>query len=164
MARIKNKKGQGQRRSGSVNRILQTKRASYGSGSTTSTSLSETHYSNQAGPSRPVPTVPNSPKAPPRNFAKKSTAKLISSSSPTHRQQINPPQRNSNIARKNADPRRGVGNKQIRRYRPGTIALREIRRYQKSTELLIRHLPFQRLVSFKVFYRILKNLMIFINF
>ena len=29
------------------------------------------------------------------------------------------------------------------RYRPGTVALREIRRYQKSTELLIRKLPFQ---------------------
>lgn len=33
-----------------------------------------------------------------------------------------------------------------RRYRPGTQALREIRKYQKSTELLIRKLPFQRLV------------------
>ena len=32
------------------------------------------------------------------------------------------------------------------RSRPGTVALREIRRYQKSTELLIRKLPFQRLV------------------
>jgi histone H3 len=32
------------------------------------------------------------------------------------------------------------------RFRPGTVALREIRRYQKSTELLIRKLPFQRLV------------------
>uniref|UniRef100_A0A8C7K5S6 Core Histone H2A/H2B/H3 domain-containing protein n=1 Tax=Oncorhynchus kisutch TaxID=8019 RepID=A0A8C7K5S6_ONCKI len=32
------------------------------------------------------------------------------------------------------------------RYRPGTVALREIRRYQKSTELLIRKLPFQRLL------------------
>ncbi|KAK3753683.1 hypothetical protein QZH41_003320 [Actinostola sp. cb2023] len=30
--------------------------------------------------------------------------------------------------------------------RPGTVALREIRRYQKSTELFIRKLPFQRLV------------------
>ena len=30
-------------------------------------------------------------------------------------------------------------------YRPGTVALREIRRYQKSTDLLIRKLPFQRL-------------------
>lgn len=33
------------------------------------------------------------------------------------------------------------------RYRPGTVALREIRRYQKSSELLIRKLPFQRLVK-----------------
>lgn len=33
-----------------------------------------------------------------------------------------------------------------RRYKPGTVALREIRKYQKSTELLIRRLPFQRLV------------------
>ncbi|KAL9939510.1 hypothetical protein V8E36_001327 [Tilletia maclaganii] len=32
------------------------------------------------------------------------------------------------------------------RYKPGTVALREIRRYQKSTELLIRKMPFQRLV------------------
>ena len=33
------------------------------------------------------------------------------------------------------------------RYKPGTVALREIRRYQKSTELLIPKLPFQRLVK-----------------
>eukprot|EP00798_Chlamydomonas_sp_ICE-L_P024409 gene24409-biopygen18889 len=32
------------------------------------------------------------------------------------------------------------------RYRPGTVALREIRKYQKSTDLLIRKLPFARLV------------------
>ena len=32
-----------------------------------------------------------------------------------------------------------------RRYRPGTLAQKEIRRYQKSTDLLIRKLPFQRL-------------------
>ena len=36
--------------------------------------------------------------------------------------------------------------KKPHRYRPGTVALREIRRYQKSTELLIRKLPFQQLV------------------
>ncbi len=36
--------------------------------------------------------------------------------------------------------------KKHRRFRPGTVSLREIRRYQKSTELLIRKLPFQRLV------------------
>lgn len=33
-----------------------------------------------------------------------------------------------------------------RRYRPGTVALRDIRRYQKSTDLLIKKMPFQRLV------------------
>ena len=38
------------------------------------------------------------------------------------------------------------GMKKPHKYRPGTVALREIRRYQKSTELLIRKLPFQRLV------------------
>ena len=39
-----------------------------------------------------------------------------------------------------------AGPKKPHRYRPGTVALREICRYQKSTELLIRRLPFQRLV------------------
>ena len=38
------------------------------------------------------------------------------------------------------------GVKKRHRYRPGTVALREIRKYQKSTDLLIRKLPFQRLV------------------
>ena len=33
-----------------------------------------------------------------------------------------------------------------RRYRPGTAALREIKRYQKTTNLLIRKLPFSRVV------------------
>ena len=32
------------------------------------------------------------------------------------------------------------------RYRPGIVALREIRRYQKSTELLIRKMPLYRLI------------------
>ena len=48
-------------------------------------------------------------------------------------------------ARKSA-PATG-GFKKPHRYRPGTVALREIRRYQKSTELLIHKLPFQRLAS-----------------
>ncbi|CAG8511720.1 13008_t:CDS:2 [Acaulospora morrowiae] len=33
-----------------------------------------------------------------------------------------------------------------RRYRPGTVALREIRQYQKTTHLLLRKLPFSRVV------------------
>mmetsp|Transcript_14321 Transcript_14321/g.30687 ORF Transcript_14321/g.30687 Transcript_14321/m.30687 type:complete len:141 (-) Transcript_14321:392-814(-) len=31
------------------------------------------------------------------------------------------------------------------RFRPGTVALREIRKYQKSTDLLLRKLPFARI-------------------
>ena len=38
------------------------------------------------------------------------------------------------------------GIKRPHRFRPGTVVLREIRHYQKSMDLLIRRLPFQRLV------------------
>jgi histone H3 len=70
--------------------------------------------------------------------------------------------RTKQTARKNTGgkaPRKQIGNKAARktapasggvkkphRFRPGTVALREIRKYQKSTELLLRKLPFQRLV------------------
>ena len=39
-----------------------------------------------------------------------------------------------------------TGVKKPHRYRPGTVALREIRRYQKGSSLLLRKLSFQRLV------------------
>ena len=46
----------------------------------------------------------------------------------------------------NRAQRQSVGGvKKPHRYRPGTVALREIRRYQKSTELLIKKEPFGRL-------------------
>jgi len=38
------------------------------------------------------------------------------------------------------------GVKRPHRYRPGTVALRDIRRYQKTTNLLIPRAPFLRLV------------------
>jgi histone H3 len=47
-------------------------------------------------------------------------------------------------ARKSAPASTGI--KKPHRFKPGTVALREIRKYQKSTELLIRKLPFQRIV------------------
>ena len=50
----------------------------------------------------------------------------------------------SKAARKSAPISGGV--KKPHRYKPGTVALREIRKFQKSTDLLIRKLPFQRLV------------------
>ena len=55
---------------------------------------------------------------------------------------------NVTVKSKNANNKNNNNNQQKkrRRYRPGTVALREIRKYQKSTNLLIRKLPFQRLV------------------
>lgn len=50
----------------------------------------------------------------------------------------------SKAARK-AGPTAG-GVKKPHRYRPGTVALREIRKMQKGCDLLIRKAPFQRLV------------------
>ena len=54
---------------------------------------------------------------------------------------------------------------QPHRYRPGTVVLREIRRYQKSTELLICKLLFQRLVhkilqGYGVGYRVTPAMML----
>ena len=53
-------------------------------------------------------------------------------------------QLSTKAARKSAPTAGGV--KKPHRFRPGTVALREIRRYQKGTDLLIRKAPFQRLV------------------
>ena len=57
-------------------------------------------------------------------------------------------------------PRKSIGNKTVirksapvkieikkgHRYRPGTVALRQIKKYQKTTDLLIKKLPFRRIV------------------
>ena len=48
------------------------------------------------------------------------------------------------MLRKEMSPTGGI--KKPHRYRPGMVALREIRRYQTSTENLIKHTPFQRLI------------------
>ena len=62
--------------------------------------------------------------------------------------QRNPPRtgRSGTPAQKSTPAAAEGGVKKPHRYRPGTVALHEIRRYQKSTEMLIRKLPFQRLV------------------
>ena len=52
------------------------------------------------------------------------------------------------LATKAARRKPAVGGlKKPHRYRPGTVALREIRRYQKTTELLLRKKPFFMLVK-----------------
>ncbi|KAL6242677.1 centromeric DNA-binding histone H3-like protein cse4 [Rhinocladiella similis] len=52
----------------------------------------------------------------------------------------------TSTGRPRAQPGDPVPTKRPHRYKPGTIALREIRRYQQSTDLLILKLPFARLV------------------
>jgi histone H3/H4 len=46
---------------------------------------------------------------------------------------------------KDSEKKIGIGRK-VHRFKPGTVALREIRRYQKSTNNLLRGAPFRRLV------------------
>lgn len=64
----------------------------------------------------------------PASHARKQLARPSSSSEPSKRQHTQQHQRKP------------------QRYRPGTVALREIRKYQKSTDLLIQKLPFARVV------------------
>lgn len=69
----------------------------------------------------------------------KQTARKQAMSGKAPRKQVG-----NKAARKSAPYQGGV--KKPHRYRPGTVALREIRKFQKSTDLLIRKLPFQRVV------------------
>lgn len=57
-----------------------------------------------------------------------------------------PPKKNGKNGKGAKKVPKSGGVKKPHRFRPGTVELREIRRYQKSTELLIRRAPFQRLV------------------
>jgi histone H3 len=61
-----------------------------------------------------------------------------------HREKIGGKSKSIKALKKDVSEKTG-GVKKPHRFRPGTVALREVRRYQKSTELLIRKLPFQRL-------------------
>ena len=72
----------------------------------------------------------------------KQTPKKPTGGKQPHAQSI----KTATTARKRAAVAATGGVKKPHRYRPGTVALREIRRYQKSTKLLIRKLPFQRFV------------------
>ena len=52
--------------------------------------------------------------------------------------------KNEKIMKKTAPAEGGMKKKM--RWRPGTVALREIKRYQKATDLLLAKAPFQRFV------------------
>ncbi|CAD6889282.1 unnamed protein product [Tilletia caries] len=101
---------------------------------------------------RPCPLY--NPFAPlPRSFATARTKQVSQKYGPDH------PRVWSQTARKSTGGKAArkalasgvAGVKQPHRYKPSTVALHEIRRYQKSTELLIRKLPFQRLHTYLSF-------------
>ena len=92
------------------------------------------HLLQTRSPPSPVTT----PRAPLKMARTKQTARKSTGGKAPRKQLA------TKAARKSAPATGGV--KKPHRYRPGTVALREIRKYQKSTELLIRKLPFQRLV------------------
>ena len=90
-----------------------------------------------------------------KTTARKSTGKRPRESlvSNLPRKTLSSEQARKNVAKAMAAAQKNLGNpprtgglKRPMRYRPGTVALREIRRYQKTAELLIRKLPFSRLV------------------
>ncbi|XP_035963006.1 histone H3.3A-like [Halichoerus grypus] len=82
--------------------------------------------------------------APPGSFSKKATARTKQTACKSTGGKAPRKQLATNAARKSAPSTGRV--KKPHRYRLGTVALRAIRRYHKSSELLIRKLPFQHLV------------------
>ncbi|KAG6810873.1 hypothetical protein H0H92_009994 [Tricholoma furcatifolium] len=84
---------------------------------------------------RKAPADPSDTSPPPSKKTKAQTARKSTGGRPP-RKSIDGP----------ASTRASAPAKKPHRYRPGTVALREIRKYQKSTELLIRRLPFSRLI------------------
>jgi len=72
--------------------------------------------------------------------------KAPKTSSETSRRKKTVPMKKNTRAHSVKESRKFRPGTRPRRFRPGTVALREIRRYQKSTEVLIRKLPFNRLI------------------
>lgn len=89
----------------------------------------------------PTPASPIIGAAAPRQLAQKAPSRRKPSTTEKYRkgrfEKISPPKKVGKGSKPHGKPHR---------FRPGTVALREIRRYQKTTDLLIRKAPFQRLV------------------
>jgi len=54
--------------------------------------------------------------------------------------------KSSKMIKKSAPAAGGVKATRKMRFKPGTVTLREIKRYQKSVDMLLPRAPFQRLV------------------
>ncbi|TVY21262.1 histone H3-like centromeric protein hH3v [Lachnellula arida] len=77
---------------------------------------------------------------------KKATVRAKTKPSPAKGRAGQPVGKTARRVSRGVEPGDPIPGKKKRRYRPGTLALKEIRRYQSSTELLMRKLPFSRLV------------------
>ncbi|PIL37125.1 hypothetical protein GSI_00817 [Ganoderma sinense ZZ0214-1] len=93
---------------------------------------------------QPADDSPPSSPPPPAKRRQTATARKSTGGRPPRGSEAGP----SNTGRRASGGGGGQGQGQPRRkrFRPGTVALREIRKYQKSTDLLIRKLPFSRVV------------------
>nr|AFK37617.1 unknown [Lotus japonicus] len=81
-----------------------------------------------------------------RTARKKAPTAAAPSTSATPQQTQSPGRRERSREQQREPQSPGTQGKKKRRNRPGTVALREIRRYQKSVDLLIPAAPFLRLV------------------
>ncbi|KAG5342532.1 hypothetical protein C0989_000660 [Termitomyces sp. Mn162] len=97
----------------------------------------------RGGPSgsskRKAPQTDSDPPTPAPKRSKTATARKSTGGRPPRSSTAGPA---SAAGQQGADP----SHKKPHRFRPGTVALREIRKYQKSTDLLMRRLPFSRVV------------------
>lgn len=96
--------------------------------------------SGPSGSKRKAPASSSDPPTPAAKKTKTATARKSTGGRPPRPSTTGPASAAGRQGRDNA------GQKKPHRFRPGTVALREIRKYQKSTELLIRRLPFSRVV------------------
>ncbi|KAF7775997.1 hypothetical protein Agabi119p4_4390 [Agaricus bisporus var. burnettii] len=94
-----------------------------------------------AGPSKKRKTAPDSDPGTPSPKKKRASAGRATARKSTGGRPPNVPARGG-VGAGQHEP-----GKKKHRFRPGVVALREIRKYQKSTDLLLRKLPFSRLVK-----------------
>ena len=80
-----------------------------------------------------------------KNVARKTATNVHRPAKVSKKSELKPKKSGSKKAKK-FEGSGSSGVKKPFKYLPGTVALRDIRRYQKGTELLLRKLPFQRLV------------------
>jgi len=93
------------------------------------------------------PVSPSTPSPAKYSALPKSTARKSTSKAVVNRRKSTTPQKT--IPKKISPKKKPAASPSKRKYRwaPGTKALREIRQFQRTTELLLRKLPFARLVK-----------------